>query len=412
MLPGGRALLYGISPPIDLDRRVAVRSFESGEEQILSAGYQPNYLPTGHLVYAVGTDIFGRTFDPETLEVGEPVPLVQNVFRAATAAVQWAVSDSGTLVYIPGVDELGSGTPVWVTRDGQPHEPISASPLADSGNPRLSPDNLSLALIVGGDRGDVWVYDVAGRPPMRLTFAETNLNTPLWTPGGQSIVYESAGSLAAVSADVGGGDTEVVFPTGHFHPVGWSAEGAEFVAVAVGRPDTGSDIVRWSINDPEAIQPVVATAADEGRLGVAVSPNGRWLAYASDETGEHEIWVRPYPGPGAAQRVSPSGGVEPEWARDGSELFYIESDLEGNRLMAVEVETGDAFSFSQATTLFESRYSHITTGGALQPPSYDVAPDGRFVMIEPVESNDEAATPRIVVVENWIEELKERVPMP
>ena len=132
------------------------------------------------------------------------------------------------------------------------------------------------------------------------------------------------------------------------------------------------------------------TPAAEGQVGAALSPDGRWLAYASNVTGLQEIWVRPYPAPGAAVRVSPNGGVEPVWARNGRELYY----LEANKLMSIAIQARSDFNFKPPTLLFESNYVH---GG--HPPSYDVAPDGRFLMIKSASTQTVAAP--IIVVLNW-----------
>jgi serine/threonine-protein kinase len=206
-------------------------------------------------------------------------------------------------------------------------------------------------------------------------------------------------NLSILPAD-GSGTLQAVSPAGHFHPHGWSADG-ELVAVRSNTSGTDHDIVRWSLAKPDVIQPVVETPASEGFRGAMISPDGRWLAYASDQTGQQEIWVRPYPGPGAAVRISPNGGVEPVWARSGRELYY----LEGTRLMAVAVTAGDRFNFSPATLLFDNDYLLSS-----QPPSYDVAPDGRFLMIKPIGGDTEVAPSQIVVIQNWLEELKRLVP--
>ena len=404
MLPGEKSILFAAGSRID-DLQVVVRSLESGNEKVLfgGTGGALHFLATGHLVYPLDNDIVARRFDPQTWEVSEPVPLLPGVFRLDLGPLQFNVSDAGSLVYLPG-SELLMGTPVWVARDGSEKEALAASPLANPQNPRLSPDSERFAMVV---EGDIWVYDVTGRPPIKLTFDGPH-NSPLWTPAGQRIVYESgAGSdstpgLWALSADGSGGAPERVSPEGHFHPHGWSANGSELVAVNVDAPDSSTDIVRWPIAEPANLEQVVATPSDEGFSGATLSPDGRWLAYASDRTGQEEIWVRPYPGPGAPVRVSPNGGIEPVWSRDGRELYY----LEDAGLMGVAVEAADGFDFQPPQLLFENRYVRNP-----QPPSYDVAPDGRFLMIRPV--GDSNLTPRrVVVVQNWIEEVKERVPAP
>ena len=406
MLPGGKSLLYTLDAPNETNRKVAVRSLESAEERPLFTGSAAHYLPTGYLVYGVGTDIHARRFDSETWELGEAVPLVQDVFRgSATAPSQWDVSASGSLAYITGRAQELTGTPVWVTPDGKEQESISTSALAGLGSPKLSPDDGRVALIVGGLSGDVWVHYLDGRPPMRLTFAESNLNQPTWSPEGDSIVYESDTALVAIDTNAPGDVGETVSPPGHFHLVGWSADGTEFVATAIERSATGIDIVRWPVGRPDEIQDVVATAFNEGR-GAALSPDGRLLAYTSDETSTSEVWVKSYPA-GVATRVSLNGGREPVWARNGRQLYY----LEGTRLMAVDIDgTGDGFTWSRADFLFDSAaYSNSGTSTLLQQPSYDVARDGRFLMVKPASQRSPL---RVEVVLNWFEELTERVPVP
>ena len=162
-----------------------------------------------------------------------------------------------------------------------------------------------------------------------------------------------------------------------------------------GQPaETKEDVVRFAPHADAEVQTVVATPASEG-AGGWLSPDGRWLAYTSDSTGRLEVWVRPFPGSGAAVRVSSNGGVEPVWARNGKELYY----LEGRNMMSVAVEAGAAFNFKPAARLFESTYTRDQ-----QPPSYDVAADGRFVMIKP----DSSGKIPITVILNWQERLNAR----
>jgi hypothetical protein len=137
----------------------------------------------------------------------------------------------------------------------------------------------------------------------------------------------------------------------------------------------------------------------DGFGGATVSPDGRWLAYVSQQSGQAEVWVRPYPGSGTPVRVSSSGGIEPVWSRRGDELYYFE----GRRLMAVPVVKGSTFTFKRPTFLFESHY--VVFG----PPSYDVAEDGRFLMIKAAASQSRTS-PQVVVVLNWADELRRRVP--
>jgi len=343
----------------------------------------------GHLVFLRDKLLMAQPFDEGRLELrDEPVTIAEEAGDAEIFG-SFAVSANGTLAFLRATSETGSL--VWVGRDGQPAATIAAN-LKAAAYPRLSPDGRSLAVVVAGD---VWRYDLDGRPPIKVTFNGSNFS-PLWTPDGQRIVSEIGGQnpLLATPAD-GSGGTEPVSPKGHFHPHGWSAGGKEIVALRVSQPgqsaDTKDDVVSFAPHADSEVQTIVATPASEGGGGW-LSPDGRWLAYTSDSTGRLEVWVRPFPGPGAAVRVSSNGGIEPVWARNGKELYY----LEGRNMMSVAVEAGAAFDFKPAVRLFESTHAR-----GQQPPSYDVAADGRFVMIKP----DSSGKTPITVILNWQERL-------
>ena len=199
---------------------------------------------------------------------------------------------------------------------------------------------------------------------MKLT-AESRVASPLWTPDGKSLVYESGNvtSLRIIAA-AAGATPQPASPDGHYHPHGWSPDGRDLiVAQFAGGRDGDRDIVRFAPNVKSQPQFVVKTPAAEGVSGTALSPDGRWLAYVSDTTGRSELWVQAFPGPGSPVRVSSRGGVEPVWARNSRELYY----LEGNKLMAVAVDARSEFNFKPPVLLFEFRYLR-----SRQPPSYDV----------------------------------------
>lgn len=188
---------------------------------------------------------------------------------------------------------------------------------------------------------------------------------------------------------------------GHFHPHTWSANGGDLITTSFNDVNQGPDIVAMPFGDePGEPRPVVATTAWEGASGAAVSPDGRWLAYEANPTGAGEIWVRPYPGPGAPVRVSPDGGVEPIWSRDGRELFYRSED----RMLSARLHPGADLRFDPPVVLFESSYFRSEF---YQPPSYDVAADGRFLMLKWLPGTDPGLQP-LVVVSNWPAEVERR----
>jgi Tol biopolymer transport system component/tRNA A-37 threonylcarbamoyl transferase component Bud32 len=393
-LPDGRRFLYRVIPA-----GAYLASLDNAERtRILDFDSSALYAPPGYLLFVRQDRLLAQRFDLSTGRLsGDPTPVAANV----SAQAIFAVSPAGVLVYQTGSAQVG-GTPAWIDRTGRQVGEIGIGKGVVQ-FPRLSPDGQRLAVVADGD---IWVHDLGGRPPIRLTFGgrESPAFSPLWTPDGRHLVYEM-GSASAVPglyslpADGSERTAARVSPEGHFHPHGWFRDGRELLAVEVTTTAT-PDIVAITMSEPFAKRPVVETPGTEGMGGAAVSPDGRWLAYVTDSTGASEIWVRPFPGPGVAVRISPEGGVEPVWSRSGRELFY----RLGGRLMAVPVQAGSEFQFSKPTVLFDGQFEYTRPGN--QPPSYDVAPDGRFLLLKPPVA---IQSQPITVVVNWAEELERRV---
>jgi hypothetical protein len=244
--------------------------------------------------------------------------------------------------------------------------------------------------------GDLWSYDLGGRPPIPLALPADN-RFPVWSPDSRQVAFatiQGPAELVTLPAD-----GSVLAPQSLRDPLPgvphvWSAAG-ELVMTA-----NPGDILATPATPEGDVRPVVAST-EYAEFDPALSPNGRWLAYISNRTGTVEIWVQGYPD-GVPVRVSRNGGFEPQWSRDGRELFY----WQGNAMMAVTVETEDAFSFGAAVQLFTGRFFQFS-GAATR--TYDVAGDGRFLMILPGDEDTAAAPASIVVVQNFNEELKDRV---
>jgi eukaryotic-like serine/threonine-protein kinase len=401
LLPGGRAVLFTLIE--SNSERVAVFDLATHERRILNEdGQNAVYAATGHIVFARGTTLLAQPFDVERLVVtGEPVALLHGVRNpGANTAADFALSATGTLAYAPaGVAANATGTLVWVDRNGNIAGQVVGEPLESPREPRLSPDGLRLALTTGPfDDGDLWIYDLGGRLPILLAGAGDN-RFATWSPDGRQVAFTSnrGGSYVLYAAPA---DGSVVDPlparTGgpDAVPADWSIAG-DLILTRDG------DITATRFEPESEMRDVVATTSAEGNP--ALSPDGRWLAYASERTGRPEVWVKPYPD-GVPVRVSGDGGAEPRWSGDGRDLFY----LQGNAMMVVAVQAGSELPFAAAVELFvePSLYKDPSVGSH----TYDVSRDGRFLMIQQSPRATDAAASSIVVVENWFEELQQRMP--
>jgi Tol biopolymer transport system component len=404
LLPGARALLFGFV--VDGNQRVAVLDLASGTERVVAEGGMDVAYSSGYLIFARGTTLMAQPFDPQRLDVtGEPVAVLQGVRRTRGGAA-FAVAANGTLAYVPG----GAGTQVrsalvWVDRSGRAVARAIEDPLEDPSDPRLSPDGHRIALSVraNGASGpiSIWVHDLDGRPPLLL--ASVGVRSSVWSPDGKTIAFasnrDSVLALYTLPADGSARDPQLAQRLIAV-PAAWTSAGE----VISWRPVTGNgDIVAARVDGQDDVRDVVATP--DAETYPSLSPDEHWLAYASNRTGTDEVWVKRYPD-GAPVRVSRSGGREPVWSRDGRELFYRRDDT----MLAVAVEKiGEALSFKAAVELFKEP-SYFTSDNPIRR-SYDVATDGRFLMIQPEGGTSHPAeSDSIVVIENWIEEVKRRVP--
>ena len=417
LLPGGEWVLFTLTSATGLDRwdeaDIVIESPSSGERRVLlPGGRDARYVATGHLVYAFEDALVALPFDVDTLELsGGSVSILQSVRRnRTTGAAHYSFSDSGTLVYVPVIGGLSAQrTAVWVDRRGVA-ESIATIPTGGYGKPRLSPDGERL--LIWAD-GDLWIYDIASGRRDAFTTDGMTIDYTAWSPDGTQVAYSSSRS-GAIEAWIqpADGSAEAKQLTkdsdGDLHVDSWSPIGD---VLTVHEHGGGTDILMIPLPDADATpQPFV----DEERVGESeaqFSPAGRFVAYVSDRTGERQIYVRPYPGPGAPEIVSVDGGVEPIWGANG-ELFYRHPVT--HAMMSVAVSAEPTLTVGVPELLFDAQEYVGYTGGSPRA-WFDVARDGQqFLMIRNAGAvgEDGSSRPQINIVQNWFEELKERVPVP
>jgi len=395
-LPGGSAVFF--IGGANSNPRVAVHSIASGERRdLIEGGTSPRYASSGHLVYAQAGNLMAVPFDAQRLQVtGAAVPVVEGVQSGLTGATQYSVSETGSLVYVPGSAQGAKNSLVWVSRNGA--EQLLAAPVRAYESPRLSPDGRRLAVSA---EGHLWIYDFSRGVLTRFTFEGTTNNRPVWTPDAKRIAFysnkEGPLNIFWQMADGSGGLERLTTSPNTHVPHSWSPDG-QLLAFQDINPTAGQDTWILRLNDRKAEQFLQTPFR---KAIPRFSPDGRWLAYVSDQSGREEIYVRPYPGPGGQWQVSTEGGTEPVWNSNGRELFY----RNGDKMMAVEITTQPGFSAGNPEMLFEKQYASVL----VRVPNYDVSPDGqRFLMIK--GSEQAAPVTQINVVLNWTEELKRRAP--
>jgi hypothetical protein len=408
-LPGGEAVLFTITSLTDSaatleNARIAVLDLQTGmAKTLIGPGSHPRYVPTGHIVYAVGGTLRAVAFDLEQRAVvGTPVPVREGLMTTARGATDFAVSANGSLVYVAGGAGGGGLTVVSVDRQKR-ISPLPGVPEDSYRHVRLSPDGNRLALAT---ESDVSIYDLDRSSFSPLTTDRAQDSIPLWTPDGEHIVFTSrrAGhpELFKRPADGTGSDEHLLTRAKDLldlKATGWSPNGKLlFNEVSA---DSGTTIGEIDIEHPTDVNVLLKNGFNNQHA--SVSSDGRWMSYESRQSGRFEIYVVPYSGPGERKQISTDGGRFPLWSRDGRELFF--EGLDG-KLFAVAVQPG--------TTLVAGRPQLVFDLPMLPPIGirwpYDVAPDGqRFLIIHGGQPEDDATPSDLILVQNWFEDLKRLV---
>jgi serine/threonine-protein kinase len=401
---GGDVLVFGGGPTVTSrswnESHLVAQSLKTGERRVVVPhGTYPQFAGD-HLLYVQDRIVYAQAFDPGRLDVsGEAAPVLEQVETGGLngGAYQFALSATGTLLYAQGAPHAALSF-VWVDRQGT-EEPLPVPP-GEYSTPRLSPDGRQVASTVTSSTGsDVWVYDLSRSTGTRVTTGDRSL-WPLWSPDGSRVLYASSrtGSTNVYSRSAGGGGAEEQLTVTAYtiFPQSISSDGK--VLVTVTTPTTRAALSILELNGTRSTTTFHAPPA-AAVLDAAVSPDGHWVAYVSNESGRNEVYARPFPGAGAPTQVSTAGGSEPAWARSGRELFF----RNGPDVMAVEIAgRADTLSVGPPKKLFSGNY--ISSGVRV---GYDVSAAGRFLFVKlsasPVDPR------RLQIVVNWFDELDARM---
>ncbi|MGH9316914.1 MAG: protein kinase domain-containing protein, partial [Thermoanaerobaculia bacterium] len=404
-LPDGRHFLYLVASFGGQREKTGIyaASLDSKEEAFLvRANSSLAYAPPGYLLFFSERNLFAQAFDARSLRVsGDPFAVAEQIQHfPQTFAALFSVSENGVVLY-QAESAAGVAQLVWFDRSGKQTGSLGAT--GNQANPRISPDGKRVALDVADRQTgniDVWIYETSGGIPTRLTFDAAIDASPFWSPDGSRILFMSLRKnhpdLYQKSASGAGSEDSVLASERTKYPTDWSPDG-RFILYEALDPKTNLEL--WALPVGGDRQPVPFIKTTFGVSHGQFSPDGRWVAYASNESGKREIYVAPFPGPGGNWKVSSAGGSEPRWRRDGKELYYMAPD---GKLMTVDVKAGAKFEADAARPLFQTRRrEHISAADLF---SYDVSADGqRFLVNTDV---GEAASSPLTVVLNWTAELK------
>jgi serine/threonine-protein kinase len=424
VLPGGRAIIFTGS-------NTAARAFEDASIEVLSlktkeikklinGGYYGRYLATGldnglgHLLYVHDGSLFAVPFDPDRLEIrGTPVPVLEDIAaNPQTGAGQFGFSDTGTMVYRSGKAALETWPVLWLDSFGKIETLLSKQD--GYTGPHFSPDGQRLALSLGaGSTRGIYIYDWKRETMSHLSFPMPGNVYPIWSPDGKHLVLRSTSPQGSViqwtRADGTGGVQNLLESKYFIAPNSFSPDGRH-LAYRENNPDSGVDL--WTLpldpsdpDHPKPGKPELFLRTPFAEHHPAFSPDGRWMAYQSDESGRYEVYVRPFPGPGEKWQVSNGGGQMPIWSRNGREIFFETLD---NRIMVTDYGVkGESFTSEKPRIWSNVKIREI---GDLW--NLDLAPDGKRFAVFPLPDagGERKGMVHVAFLENFFDELRRKVP--
>jgi len=404
VLPDGKHVLYlaaNHANPRSEDSGIYVASLDGGSPRRLMTSYGGAQYASGWLLSVQDTSLLAFPFDLDRLAVkDEPVRVADDVnFDLGVWRGSFSASENGVLAYQLAQAGIG-GQLTWC--DGSGRRLSTVGEKSEAYSPQLSPDGRRVLVILGDPNNDIWVYEIERNVRTRITTAAQVTVSPLWSPDGARILYVSQSRSTAplefvmtiIAAD-GAGEKQVVYrSTDRIEPTDWSRDGRY---VLVDRGNIGAqDVWVVPLAQPAKAFPLVQTEFPE-RAG-QFSPDGRWVAYQSLQTGRNEIYVTPFPGGGARYQVSGGGGTQARWSPDGRELYFVSGD--DDLTVATVDGTGSRFDVKDVRPLFRV---NLFRGPRVGLNSYAISPDGKRFL---VNNAGEAGVPRVALVTNWTAELK------
>jgi eukaryotic-like serine/threonine-protein kinase len=410
VLPDGKTVLFTICTASfqARDARVGLASLASGEHRgVLEGTGFARYSPTGHILYAAGGSVLAVPFDVTTGAVtGQSVAVLGDVqmilFGHLYADLD--VSSSGALIYVPGAPRLVEGSLLWVDREGrtQPLTPIRRS----WNSPRLSPDGRRLAVGINSDVEDIdiWLLDLDRDAWTRVTSGGGFNLFPAWSPDGRRLAFTAPRSSGVRIMTVPTDGSRAPEQLGEPFQQAWLDEWS---------PGSGESLLfHQQLTNGEFVIGAQALAGGPPRsllsntfmeCCAALSPDGNWMTYVSNETGSYEVYLQPFPVLGEKHRVSTDGGLQPRWSRDGRELFY-RSTGERPKIMAVAVQVRGGLRLGRPKPLFDDVYDISRPHNRA---NYDVGPDGRFLFVE--QRPDFPPPRQLVLIPDFSRELREKL---
>jgi len=400
-LPDGRNWLVAVHAP-DNRFSIAVQAIDGDSRKtIVESGFEPTYLQSGHLVFGRGSTILAAPFDATRLEVtGAAVPLVESVDNEPPSGIiDYRLSSSGALAYIP-LRSSNRRTLTWITSDGKA-TPI-AIPTGEFDAPRVSPDGSQIAYVLRHEDGrrQIWIHEFATGRRVQMT-RDGNHRTPIWTRDGHGLIYgkTTASGSEVITHPLNGEAVTIARSPNRLFPTALTPD-SQTLLLTEALPTDETFITKVDMHRPGTNARLPFMGGYPG--SASLSPDGRWVAFTARQSGIVQVFVQSFPPSGTPRQISVDGGRGPMWSRNGRTLFF-RSVGRVSTVSAASIDTSRGLTWTSPRVLFEADVVNTFA-------DYDVAPDGRLVMI--ANDPEESSSPHFNIILNWAEEVRSRVPVP